>query len=263
MIHYSVLIPARNAIGDVARSLAQIGPVLSRLILPYEIICIDDASAPPAQRQLADLRRSHDALRWLRFDEPRGTSAALTAGIAAARGDLVIAVHPGRRWSDRIIPQLISRLSQHDLAFVEDAQPLATELLRPLAAVSRLLSTRAEPGPDERFLWVARREAVAGLTLARSAFRILPGLVARRGRRVCRVTLAEGLPPRGAAFVPRLWERLAARWLDRSFEPHLAREQAEMEMPAREPSGRLHAGRAWQPAWPTAVAAEEELSDAE
>jgi hypothetical protein len=52
----------------------------------------------------------------------------------------------------------------------------------------------------------------------------LPELVVKRGFRICRLTLAEGLPPQGAEFRPGVFERLAARWLDRRFEPHLGRE---------------------------------------
>ena len=44
MIHYSVLIPERDGIERLGRLLPQLCQVLSRLILPFEIVCIDDAS---------------------------------------------------------------------------------------------------------------------------------------------------------------------------------------------------------------------------
>ena len=44
MIHYSVLIPQRDAIDAVGRLLPRLEALLDRLILPYEIISVDDAS---------------------------------------------------------------------------------------------------------------------------------------------------------------------------------------------------------------------------
>ena len=84
----------------------------------------------------------------------------------------------------------------------------------------------ADRGAREELLFAARREALAGLTLPRGGFRLLPELVRRRGMRVCRVTLAAGLPPRGEAWRSTWLDRLAAGWIARRFEPHLARERA-------------------------------------
>src|SRR5262245_61889193 len=119
MVHYSLLITERDALGAVGRLLPRMCQVLQDLILPYEIICIDDASKTSSLGRLEGFLREFPALRVLRFDRPRGTSAALSAGIAAARGDLVIALDAGTSVPGGIIAQLISRLSQHDFVFAE------------------------------------------------------------------------------------------------------------------------------------------------
>ncbi len=234
MIHYSVLIPQQNAIDSFAYLLPQLCRALRDLVLPYEIIAIDDASVAPAAAALDKLLHEYAALRVLRFDRPRGTSASLSAGIAAARGDLIIALDPGNRQAPSTIGQLISRLSQHDLVFAEREPANGAALRAPWSRLPRLLAAHSRLHPSEELFWAARHEALKGLALARGAFRVLPGLLAGRGFRVCRLKLAQGLPPRGAKYTPGIVERMAIRWLDRSFEPHLAREltRGEAELSA-------------------------------
>jgi len=224
MIHYTVLIPQRDAIDAVGRLLPRLEPLLERLILPYEIIALDDASQAAASTRWQALLDKHPQLRVLQFDEPRGTSAALSAGIAAARGDLIIAMSAHSRFRLQDIPQLISRLSPYDLVVARHGQAIDVELRERLGGFPRLLAARPQLHPAEDLFWVARREAVAGLALGRGAFRMLPALVAKRGYRVCQLMLEEGLPARGVEFRLDPARRLATAWLDRRFEPHLARE---------------------------------------
>jgi len=231
MIHYSVLIPQRDAADAVGRILPQLCQALHGLILPFEIICIDDASAQTATNRLEDLLAEHAQLRLLRFDEPRGTAAALTAGLAAARGDLVIAVAPGATSAARYLPHLIARLSQHDLVIAARERSLGKELWDRVARVPRLIAAEPELKPSEDLFWAARREAVSGLALATGAFRILDKIVARRGFRVCHLTLSDELPPQGTTYRGGLTDRLVTYWLDRRFEPHMASETARHGAP--------------------------------
>ena len=84
MVRYSVLIPARDSTHVVGWLTDELDQILGELLLPYEIICVDDGSALAEVDALEALLRRHPALRVLRFDQQRGISAALSAGIAAA-----------------------------------------------------------------------------------------------------------------------------------------------------------------------------------
>jgi glycosyltransferase involved in cell wall biosynthesis len=231
MIHYSVLIPERDAADAVGRLLPQLCRVLDGLTLPYEIICIDDASAPQAAGRLEQLLGEYAPLRVLRFDEPRGTSAALSAALAAARGNLVIAMDPQAARSIRCIPHLIARLSQHDLVVARHERPPLDEVWQSAARVARLLAARRDVRRGEDLFWAARRDAVCGLALSRGAFRILDRIVAARGFRVCQLLLAEGLPPAGKPYQAGVVDRLAGYWSRRRFEPHLASEMMRADEP--------------------------------
>jgi len=229
MIHYSVLIPQRNAADACGRLLPQLREVLDNLILPYEIICIDDASQATDASDLAGLLDECEPLRVLRFDLPRGVSAALSAGMAAARGDLIIVLDVRTRGAAALIPQFIARLSRHDLVYARFARSWGAWWRKGLSGLPRLLVADPRLHVSEDLFWVARREAVAGLALARGAFRVLPALVARRGFRICRLTLFEDRLPQGETWHPTLLHRLLGRWFERRFEPHLAREVARTD----------------------------------
>lgn len=246
MVHYTVLVPVRDSTDAVRSLLPPLQQLLDSLVLPYEIICIDDASAAPDAEMLEALVSQYEHLRVLHFDQPRGTSAALTAGIAAARGDLIIAAGAGGQWDVCTIPHLIARLSQHDLVVAERELTLGEEFRGLFARLAHVVVADPQLHAGEDLLFAARREAVAGLALARGAFRVLPDLLAARGFRVCRLTIAPGLPARGSAVRPGTWGRMAVRWLDRSFEPHLASEVGpltaatpRMTLPRVEARGRF------------------------
>lgn len=95
----SVLLPARDAADTVASAvegiLAQRGPP------PFELVCVDDASRDETPAILDRFARSDARVRVVR-GEGRGLVAALNAGLAACRGDLVARmdaddlVHPDR-----------------------------------------------------------------------------------------------------------------------------------------------------------------------
>ena len=88
MVHYSVIIPQRDCGEAVRRQLPRLRAELDRLRLPFEILCVDDGSTAATLETLAALQRAEAAMRVLTLDQPSGTSTALSAGIAAARGDI-------------------------------------------------------------------------------------------------------------------------------------------------------------------------------
>lgn len=229
MVHYTVLVPARDSTDAVCALVPHLYRVLDGLTLPYEILCIDDASAEGDAHRLQEFVSRHAHLRLLRFEEPRGTSAALTAGIAAARGDLILGACTRSTLEVTIIPHLIARLSQHDLVVAKDRQSWGARMRGFATRSPRVLRTDPQLRGGENLLFATRRQTVAGLSLPRGAFRMLPILLAARGMRVCQLTKAPGGPARGAAVRPGVWSRLAAAWLDRGFEPHRARELAPVD----------------------------------
>jgi glycosyltransferase involved in cell wall biosynthesis len=223
MVHYTAIVLVPNAGSPVQALVASLCEAFERLLLPYEILCIDDASSTEPADNYDALRSEYPQLRVLRFDRPRGSSAALCAAIAASRGDVVLAIDANLSTAAAHVPHLISRLGRYDFVTVETLHTLPRAIVERLASWPRLLlSARRRAG--EPLCFAAKRPAIAGMALADRSIRVLPEIVALRGYRVGSMLVAEGLPPRGMALRSRLVPRLIARWHSRRFEPHLALE---------------------------------------
>ena len=184
MIRYSVLIPQRNAGSELGRQLPELRRVLSLLALPYEVICIDRGSAPPTRAALGQLLHQHPFLRVLTLDSSAGLEAALAAGIAAARGELVVAIGPGTEYPLQQIPHLIAELSRTDIVFgVSDSSVGRT----PGKSCSACHSDGCLARTHETPMVCVGRPGVKrwpDSNPARGTARFLPWLVAMRGFRV-------------------------------------------------------------------------------
>ncbi|MEX2560192.1 MAG: glycosyltransferase [Pirellulales bacterium] len=184
MICYTVLLAQRNAATQVGRLLAELCTVMSTLGKPYEVICLDDGSPREARQALRGLLAGYPALRVLCLDPAGGPAAALGAGIAAARGEVVVALEASGRYPVQEIPRLVARLNRSDAVFGY------RRASGPMRFCRRLLyhPRRLFRGPDIHdpgcLLWAARLEAVRGLTLFGRRHFALAALVARRGYRV-------------------------------------------------------------------------------
>jgi glycosyltransferase involved in cell wall biosynthesis len=83
----SIVIPTHNrpdlvrrAVTSALRSGSDVG----------EVLVVDDASDPPAERALADLAATDARLRVLRNDGPRGAAGARNFGVSQARGEVIL-----------------------------------------------------------------------------------------------------------------------------------------------------------------------------
>lgn len=184
MIHYSIVIPQRDRGEEFRCQLPQLVGMLDQLRLPYEVLCIDDGSATPTQQMLEQLLTEQSAMRLLVLDAPAGASTALAVGVAAARGDIVIALEAGQRYAVEQIPHLIARLSRLDLVYARRRLSGWRKFWHRLERLPRAMLLGLDVRHPECLLWAARREAVAGIHLSPGMRRYLPWLVARRGFRV-------------------------------------------------------------------------------
>lgn len=230
MIHFSVILPQRDGAAEVERRLSELCGVLAALGKPYEMICIDDGSTAANRARLKALAENYPGLRLVFLDSCAGLSAALTAGIAAARGEAVVALEAGDRYPATEVARLLRRLSRADAVFgCRRLSPARRALRRIAQAPRRLLFGDAIRDPD-CLLWAARREAVAGLVLARGMYRYLPGMISRRGFRVGELHVDHQPAARRTSSRdawPNPGDLLAAWWLRKRQTPYTATEIVE------------------------------------
>ncbi|KPJ92983.1 MAG: hypothetical protein AMS18_06270 [Gemmatimonas sp. SG8_17] len=88
MISVSLVMPVYNERENLAPLLREVEATLAGM--EYEVIAVDDGSTDGSLRELQRLRASHRFLRVLELSPHAGQSAAFSAGIERARGEIVV-----------------------------------------------------------------------------------------------------------------------------------------------------------------------------
>jgi glycosyltransferase involved in cell wall biosynthesis len=226
MIDVTVLIPQREATEDVARLLPRLKRVLAQRERPCEIICIDDGSGTPCLSALRLLCQT-TSVRLLRLDRPAGLSAALTAGIAAAQGEVVVAIEASGQYEPEQIPWLLERLARADLVLGRRQVERSIKLRQALLQLPRRLLLGLEVRDPDCLFWAARREAIAGLDLQPGMHRFLGSLVTTRGYRVAEIHVDhQPIRSRWDDSQPSLGNLFSVWWQRRRWRPYSVEEVA-------------------------------------
>ena len=86
----SVVVPIYEEAGTIAELHRRATAALQALGRPYELILVDDGSADGTWAEIERLRARDDRLRAVRFKRNFGQHPAMHAGLARARGDIVV-----------------------------------------------------------------------------------------------------------------------------------------------------------------------------
>ncbi len=109
----SVLIPVYNEVANVDPLHAELTDVLKSLPLSYELIFVDDGSRDGTTERLDALQQAdpaHVRVAFLRRN--CGQTAALSAALDLARGDILVPIDGDQQNDPADIPRLIERLDQ-------------------------------------------------------------------------------------------------------------------------------------------------------
>ena len=115
----SVVVPMYNEEDSVAPLVTQMHEALAHYRHPWELVLVNDGSADGTERQMriAAEQWGHH-VRIINLQRNFGQTAAMQAGIDAARGD-VIATMDGDLQNDPVdIPRMVKRLLEEDLDLV-------------------------------------------------------------------------------------------------------------------------------------------------
>ena len=86
----SVLVPVYNEEGNLSLLYEKLMTALKKAGRPYEVIFVDDGSSDGTMEILLDLREKNPNVKIVSFSRNFGQTAALSAGIDVAKGDILI-----------------------------------------------------------------------------------------------------------------------------------------------------------------------------
>lgn len=214
----SVVIPLYNEEDNIAPLQDELAAALTGL--DYELVLVDDCSS---DQTLARIRRG-PGVRVLEFSKNTGQSAAMYAGIHAARGEVIVLLDGDRQNDPADIPRLLAEIGKGaDLACGYRA--------RRQDSLSKKLTSRVANFVRSRFtgdgvrdtgctLKAMRRECREALVPFYGMHRFLPALIKGMGYRL--VELPVNHRPRTAGvskygFGNRAWkatcDMFAVKWL--------------------------------------------------
>ena len=109
----SFVVPLLNEEGSLEALHAAIAQVMEPLPHTFEIVFVDDGSTDRSPAILEDLyRRDPGHVRVIQFRSNYGKTAALTAGFARVRGEIVVTMDADLQDDPAELPKLLAKLDE-------------------------------------------------------------------------------------------------------------------------------------------------------
>jgi glycosyltransferase involved in cell wall biosynthesis len=185
----SVVIPLYNEEENVAPLLDELFAALAALGRTFEVICVDDGSRDGTWSALQAYAARAPALRLIRFRLNFGQTAAMSAGIEAARGSVIVPMDGDLQNDPRDIGHLVARLDEgFDVVSGWRKERRDRELGRKLpsrianALISAISKVRLHDYGCS--LKAYRREVLSGVKLYGEMHRFIPIYASWQGARV-------------------------------------------------------------------------------
>lgn len=213
----TVLIPVRDEEANILPLVEEIAAALDPVV-DYEILYVNDGSADGTEGAVLRAAEAHPRVRLLALDANSGKAAALRAGAAAARGELLVLIDGDGQNNPVDIPRLLAafdaapgaglamaqRVGRKDTAFKRWQSRTANRIRRRLLA-----DDTRDAGCGFALL---PRAVFRGLPFFAGIHRFLPALVRREGHGVVFVDVVDRPRRAGVSkygFFDRLWVGIA------------------------------------------------------
>ena len=222
----SIVAPARDEEPNLTPFVEEVERVVLGAGVAAELVVVDDGSSDGSVPLLADLARGRPWLRPLRLPAPLGKSAALRAGILAARGSFVATLDADLQNDPADLVRLLPLLRSGEADLVQGIRVARRDSFAyRLASGVGHAARRLLLGDETRDTGCATRLMTSELALRlplqlRGLHRFLPLVARRLGARVVEVPVAHRPRLHGRSHygvldraLPGLADCLGVRWL--------------------------------------------------
>jgi len=190
----SVVVPVYDEELTLALLYEELEAALEPLERPWEAVFVDDGSADGSFAALTRLHAAHGNVRVVRLRRNFGKAAALAAGFAQARGDVVVTIDADLQDVAAEIPRLLAKLDEgFDLVSGWKARRRDPWLRRALSKLFNVATSRISGLRLHDLncgLKAYRADVLAGLRIYGELHRFLPVLAHYRGYRVAELAVA-------------------------------------------------------------------------
>ena len=118
-LRLSIVVPALNEQDNVTPLVEQIGQVMHDASVRFELIVVDDGSTDQTLTCLKQLQANRPWLRVLHRPKPRGQSAAMYAGIQAARGGCIATLDADLQNDPADLPGMLTKIDAGEADMVQ------------------------------------------------------------------------------------------------------------------------------------------------
>jgi dolichol-phosphate mannosyltransferase len=215
----SFVIPCHNEQDNLRALIAAIREVVDPLQRPYEIVITDDCSKDNSWEILKELAADNPRIRAQRFAFNCGQSAALWAGMQAARGRVIVTLDADLQNDPRDLPKLLAALEKFDCVCGSRvaARRQSDGFVR--VASSRIANWVRNKLSDENISDAGccyrafKRECIANLKFFKGMHRFMPTLFKIEGFTVTEIPIAANPRHAGRSHYG-VWNRLFASFYD-------------------------------------------------
>jgi dolichol-phosphate mannosyltransferase len=181
----SVVVPVFNEEENMSILQSELRSALTGL--DYEIVFVDDGSVDRSVEKIGKTPQ----VRVLRFEKNTGQSAALYAGVTAARGETIVMIDADLQNDPADIPRLLAEISRGaDLVCGYRAQRKDTIAKRLTSRIANFVRSRfTKDGVRDTgcTLKAMRRECVSALVPFKGMHRFIPALIKGAGYRLIEI----------------------------------------------------------------------------
>jgi len=189
----SVVVPLRDEERNVLPLHEQLTAAIASINVPYELILVDDGSDDDTFTRLTEAYARDPHVRVIQFTRNFGQTAAFAAGIAHARGRLIVTLDGDLQNDPADIPRLLQLARNHDIVcgWRKDRKDNLLTRHVPSVVANWLLGavTGIRLHDNGCSLKVFRSEVVKPLKLTPGMHRYLPALASQLGERVTEVVV--------------------------------------------------------------------------